>query len=173
MNNFFAYVQQVELMTFFSGYTLLYAIINVIAGDKESGNYFKKNIISVLPLSYALICSLYLGLFLKNLYVNYSAGNVNLVIYHPYLVTWAFLAILFWIPLFRKKVVLTFLHSVVFFFILVKDLVIQIASEVDANILKNDMKIFTASFLLNLAAFTVMGIFYFTLMRNKKGFRYS
>jgi len=173
MNNFFAYLQQVELMTFFSGYTLLYAIIILVAGNKKPRNNFKSRIISVLPLSYALVSSLYLGLFLKNLYLSYSAGNVNIDIHHPFLVTWGILAILFWIPLFRKNELLSLMHSLVFFFILVKDLFIQIGSEVDPNILQNDMKIFTASFLLNLATFILMGIFYFTLLRNKKRFRYS
>ncbi len=172
MNNFFAYIQQVELMTFFSGYTLLYALIMVFAGNKESRNNFKSNLISVLPLSYALISTLYLGLLLKNLYFSYSSGNITLAIHHPYLMTWAILAILFWIPLFRKKEALTLFHNLVFFFILVKDIFIQVASQPDENILKNDMKIYTVSFLLNLATFIFMAILYFTLLRNKKGFRY-
>jgi hypothetical protein len=172
-NNFFAYLQQLELMAFFSGYTLLYAIVLVFAANKKSGNNFKNRIVSILPLSYALVSTLYLGLQLKNFYLSYSSGNIKLAIHHPYLMIWGLLAILFWIPLFRKKELLSLLHSLVFFFILVKDIVLQIGSSVDENILKNDMRIYTASFLLNLATFILMVLLYFFFLQNKKkGFRY-
>lgn len=172
-NNFFAYLQQLELMAFFSGYSLLYAIILVFAGNKQSQNNFKKRIVSVLPLSYALVSTLYLGLQLKNLYLSYSSGNIRLAIHHPYLMIWGLLGILFWIPSFRKKEVLSLLHSLVFFFILVKDIIFQIGSSVDENILKNDMRIYTVSFLLNLAAFILIALLYFFFLQNKKkGFRY-
>src|SRR6185437_16066851 len=113
-NNFFAFLQQLELMAFFSGYSLLYAIILAFAGNKESQNNFKNRIVSILPLSYALIGALYLGLQLKNLYLSYAVGNTVMAIHHPYLMIWGILAILFWIPLFRKNVWLTLLHSLVF-----------------------------------------------------------
>ena len=171
-NNFFAYLQQLELMAFFSGYSLLYALILVFAGNKKSGNNFKNQIVSVLPLSYALVSTLYLGLQLKNFYLSYSSGNTGLAIHHPYLMIWGLLAILFWIPIFRKKVWLTLLHSLVFFFILVKDIILQIGSSVDENILKNDMRIYTVSFLLNLATFILIALLNFFFLQNKKkGFR--
>jgi len=172
-NNFFAYLQQLELMAFFSGYTLLYAIILVFEGNKQSGNNFKNRIVSVLPLSYALVSTLYPGLQLKNLYLSYSSGNIRLAIHHPYLMIWGLIAILFWIPLFRRNVRLTLLHSLVFFFILVKDIVLQIGSSADENILKNDMRIYTFSFLLNLAVFILIALLYFFFLQNKnKGFGY-
>ena len=168
-NNFFAYLQQLEIMAFFLGYSLLYAIIIVFAGNKGSANNFKTRIVSALPLSYALVGTLYLGLQLKNFYLSYSFGNSKLAIHHPYLMIWGLLSLLFWIPLFRKKEVLSLLHSLVFFFILVKDIFMQISSSVDENILKNDMRIYSVSFLLNLATFIVMVIIlYFFFLRNKK-----
>ncbi|HET7118292.1 MAG TPA: hypothetical protein VFI29_17475 [Hanamia sp.] len=167
-NNFFAYIQQLELMAFFSGYCLLYAIILVFAGNKEQRNNFKSRVVSVLPLSYALVGTLFLGLQLKNLYLSYSYGNIRLSIHHPYLMIWGLLSILFWIPPFRKKKELSLLHSLVFFFIVVKDIFMQIGSSVDENILKNDMRTFTVSFLLNLAAFILIALLYFFSYRIKK-----
>jgi hypothetical protein len=155
-------------MAFFSGYSLLYAIILVFAGDKETRNNFKNRIVSSLPLSYALVGTLYLGLQLKNFYLSYSSGNIRQSIHHPYLMIWGLLSILFWIPLFRKKEIFTLLHSLVFFFILVKDISMQIFSSVDENILKNDMKIYTVSFLLNLASFILIVLLYFFFFQNKK-----
>lgn len=166
-NNFFAYIQKLELMAFFSGYSLLYAIILVLAGNKESRNNLKKRIVLVLPLSYALVSTLYLGLQLKNLYLSYSGGNIGMAIHHPLLMIWGVLAVLFWIPLFRKKVWLSLLHNLAFFFILVKDIFMQISSSVDENILKNDMRLYTVSFLLNLTAFILIGLLYFFFLQNK------
>ncbi len=160
-------------MAFFLGYSFLYSIVVVFAGKKESENNFKNRVVTVLPLSYALVATLYLGLQLKNLYLSYSSGNTIMAIHHPYLMVWAVLAILFWIPLFRKKEVLSLLHNLVFFFILIKDILMQISSSVDENILKNDMRLYTVSFLLNLAAFIIMALLYFFFLQNKKRFRFG
>lgn len=170
-NSFFAYFQQLELMAFYSGYSLLYAIILVFAGNKESRNNFKNRVVSALPLSYAMVSTLCLGLQLKNLYLSYSSGNIRQVIHHPYLMIWGILSILFWIPLFRKKEVLSLLHSLVFFFILVKDIFMQISSSADENILKNDMRIYTVSLLLNLGIFIIMVLLSFIVSQNKKSFK--
>lgn len=167
-NNFFAYLQQLELMTFFSGYTLLYALVFAFTPNKETGNNFKNRMVSVLPLSYALVSTLYLGLQLKNIYAAYSSGQIKLVIHHPYLMSWALPAILFWFPVFRKKEGLSLFHNIVFFFILVKDIFMQIGSSVDEHILKNDMKVYTISLLLNLAAFILTAFFYFFLAQKRR-----
>ncbi|MEO8854935.1 MAG: hypothetical protein ABI359_14215 [Ginsengibacter sp.] len=167
-NNFFAYIQQLELLAFFSGYTLLYAIILVLAENKKPGNNLKTHLVSILPLSYSLVSTLYLGLQLKNFYLSYSSGNTGMAIHHPYLMIWGLLGILFWIPAFRKKEIISLIHSLVFFFILVKDIILQIGSPVDENILKNDMRLYTASFLLNLVSFLFMALIYFFFFRNKK-----
>jgi hypothetical protein len=172
-NNFFAYLQQLELIAFFSGYSLLYATILVFSGNKDSKNNFKNRIVSVLPASYAMVGTLYLGLQLKNLYLSYSSGNIRVAIHHPYLMIWGLLGIFFWMPPFRKRERLTLLHNLVFFFILVKDILMQISSSVDENILKNDMRLYTVSFVLNLATFILVGLLdFFFLQNKKKDFRY-
>ena len=155
-NSFFEYLQQLELLAFFSGYPLLYAVILFIAGNKRSKNNFKSRMASVLPFAYALIGTLYLGLQLKKLYFNYSSGNVKQMMHLPYLMIWGLLSILFWIPSVSKKKVLSLIHSLVFFFFLLKDIVLQFASSADENILKNDMRIYTISLLLNVGAFVLM-----------------
>ncbi len=167
-NSFFAYLQLLELMAFFSGYSLLYALISVFAGNKESRNNFKSRIVSVLPLSYALVGTLYLGLQLKNLYLSYTPAMTRQTINHPYLMIWGLLSILFWIPLFRKKEVLSLLHSLVFFFILLRDIFLQISSSADENILRNDMRLYTVSLLLNLGTFILTLLLSSVISQNKK-----
>jgi hypothetical protein len=166
-NSFFEYLQQLELMAFFSGYPLLYAVILFIAGNKRSKNNFKSRMVLALPFAYALIGTLYLGLQLKKLYFNYSSGNVKQMMHLPYLMIWGLLSILFWIPSVSKKKVLSLIHSLVFFFFLLKDIVLQFASSADENILKNDMRIYTISLLLNVGAFVLMLLLSLLISLNK------
>lgn len=169
-NSFFAYLQQLELMTFFSGYPLLYTLILFIAGNKKLRDNFRNRMIKVLPFSYALVGTLYLGLELKNLYLSYSLGNVKQIMLHPYLMIWGLLSILFWIPAISKKKELSLIHSLVFFFFLVKDVISQLGSS-DKYMLGNDMRIYTISLLLNLGAFFFLLLLSFLLFQNKKKFR--
>ncbi len=166
-NSFFVYLQQLEMMAFFSGYPLVYAIIIYFAGNKRSKNNFKARMVSVLPFGYALIGTLYLGLQLKKLYFNYSTGNIKQMMHLPWLMAWALLSIIFWIPAINKKKVLSLLHSLVFFFFLLKDIVLQYTSSADENVLKNDMRIYTISLLLNLGAFILMLLLSLFVLLNK------
>ncbi len=166
-NSFFAYIQKLELLAFFSGYSLLCAIILIFAGNNESGNNLRKRTVFILPLSYALVGTLYLGLQLKNFYLSYSSGNIRPAIHLSYLMVWGLLSILFWIPSLRKRPSLSLLHNLVFFFILVKDMILQISSSVDGNILKNDMRMYTVSFLLNLSAFILIVLLSFVVSRRR------
>ena len=168
-NNFFAYLQQLEMMAFFSGYPLLYAFILFISGNKKSKSDTKKRIASLLPFAYALVGTLYLGLQLKNLYPDYSFENIKGAIQQPFLVIWALLSILFWIPALSKKTVLSLIHSLVFFFFLVRDLFLQsTTSSADKNIVRTDMKIYTDSLLLNLGAFAFIVLLFFLYTFYKK-----
>jgi len=156
-NNFFEYLQQLELIAFFSGYPLIYFITFSIVGNKSLQNDFKNNIVSLLPFAYALVGTLYLGLQLKNLYPNYTIENMKLGIQLPWLMGWALLSILFWIPALGKKKIISLIHSLIFFLILIKDFFMQISRSFgDWDIVRNDMKLYTYSLLINLAAITFM-----------------
>jgi hypothetical protein len=121
-DNFFAYLERLELMAFFSGYPLLYAVALFIAGNRQLRNNFKSRLISLLSFAYALVGTLYLGLVLKNLYPDYSIENIKLTMQQPWLIIWGLLSIFFWIPALGKKPVFSLIHSLVFFFFLVRDL---------------------------------------------------
>jgi hypothetical protein len=168
-NSFFAYLQQLELMAFFSGYPLLYAIILFFAGKKLSRNNFRNRVVSLLPFAYALTGTLYIGFQLKNLSVNYSAANVKYIFMQPWLLIWALLSLLFWLPALSKKKELSLIHSLVFFFFLVKDIVLQTSgSSGGGDILRNDMRIYTISFLLNLGALVLITLLSFMIGFIKK-----
>ncbi len=168
-NSFLAYLQRLEMMAFFSGYPLIYSLILFVAGNKQSKNNSRSSLVSFLPFSYALVGTLYLCLQLKNLYPDYFIGNIKLTVQLPYLKIWGLFSILFWLPALGRKTVLSLVHSFVFFFFFVKDLFFQLSGlSADKNIVRNDMKIYTVSLLLNLAAFALIILIFFLFTRSRK-----
>ena len=166
-DSFLAYLQRLELIAFFSGYPLIYTIVLVIAGNRESRTRIKTSFVSFLPYAYALLGTLYLGMVLKNLYPDYSIEAVRQSIYHPFLVAWALLGIFFWIPALARRPFLSLLHSLVFLFLLVKDLFFP-GIDSDRNLIRNEMKLYTDSLLWNLAAFAAIALIYFLISWFKK-----
>ncbi len=166
-SGFFAYLQQLELIAFFSGYPLLYALVLSIAGKQSVRNHFKKRLVAVLPFAYALVATLYIGLQLKNLYPDYSLENIQELFAQPFLKIWGILAFLFWIPALSKRPVFSLLHSLVFFFLLLKDLIIHSASDGDRLVIKNDMKVYTDSLLLNSCSFIAIFLISFIFLQLK------
>ena len=170
-DNFLAYLERLEILTFFSGYPLVYILMLVITGNQSTKSGIRNKLPSLSPFAYALVGILYLGLQLRNLYPDYSVESIRRSIQQPYLKVWGLLAILFWIPAIGPKRIWSLLHSLVFFFLLVKELFYQQfqATSFDNNIVKNNMKIYTASFILNLVALAVITVLYSLLnYYNKK-----
>ena len=171
-DDFLSYLERLEMMAFFSAYPLIYAIVYAVAGNSK--RQMLKKFPSFLPYAYALVGTLYLGLQLKNLYPDYSFENIRLSVQQPFLKIWAFLSLFFWIPAFGKKKVLSLFHSLVFFFFLVRDLFLQSsAPSADKNIVRNDMKIYTDSLLLNLGALILVILISLLIGRLKKQKRSS
>ena len=170
-NSLFAYLQQLELMAFFSAYPLVYAIVNVLTGNSKKEIFAR--LPTLLPYAYALVGVLYLGLQLKNLYPDYSLENIRYTVQQPLLTIWALLSLLFWIPALAKKPVISLLHSFVFFFFLLKEIFLPLFSpDTDKNILKNEMKVYTDSLLVNLGAFAFIVLLSFLFIRYKNRFKF-
>ncbi len=156
-DSFFAYLQQLEVMAFFSGYPLIYATVVVFAGNQHEKNNFKTRATSLLPFAYALVGTLFLGFQLRKLYPDYSVEHLKLTMQQPLLIIWGLLSLLFWVPALAKKRVLSLIHSLVFFFFLIKDLFLQFFNpSANNDIIKNDMRIYTNSLLLNLGSVIVI-----------------
>ena len=156
-------------MAFFSGYPLLYTVVLSVTGRQPLRKNFNPRVVSLLPFAYALVGTLYLGLQVKNLYPDYSIENIKLAMAQPYLQIWGLLSLLFWIPAFAKKPVFSLLHSLVFFFLLIKDLIAHSSTGGDLHIIKNDMKVYTDSLLLNVFSFiAVVSVFFLYLQINRR-----
>jgi hypothetical protein len=142
-----------ELLLFFSGYPLIYLLIQASAETGPAKKTVKKSIATLLPYAYALVGILYLGFLVKSFYPDYSFSHINAAAKIPALKIWGLLSILFFIPVFAKKPVYSLLHSLVFLFFILCDLYFYVFKSLDKPALKNDMNLYTCSLLINLAAF--------------------
>lgn len=167
-NDFFLYLERLELMAFFAAYPLVYTLVKVIAGSRSLANSSLPKLTTLLPLAYALCGTLYLGLQLKNLWPHLSPENISNH-FSSLLKGWGLLALLFWIPFFYRRPLLSLLHSLVVFLFLLKDLYQHSTSSANMEVIRNDMKIFTDSLLLNCACFLlVIMLYYFYQFLSKK-----
>ncbi len=150
-NSFFAYLQLLEIMAFFSGYPLVYAFVQVSLGKKIMANNFVARVgPSALPYSYALVGMLFLGFQLKKIFAAFAIDHAAVSIQQPWLMLWALLAMLFWVPYVAKNTVLSLLHSLVFFLYLVWETFLKRNQPSDfGNMLQNDVHVYTSSLLLN------------------------
>lgn len=167
-NSFFAYLNRLELMAFFSGYPLVYAVIVFAAGQPRIKNAFFRKIDDLLPLSYAMVGLLYLAFELKKLYPDYSIENIKQYVQQSWLSVWALLALLFWVPAMSKRKIWTLIHSSVFFSFLVGDLFLQFTQPAaDDDLIGNDMKVYGWSMVINLLAFILIVSLSFLFRRYK------
>ncbi len=147
---FLSYLQQLEIFAFFSGYALLFLVVRSISLSGKLPPAAANRIMWVLPYSYAIMGSLFIGLQAKNLYPDYSMQHLQQMVQHPFLFYWAILTVMFWVPLLSRKPVFSFLHSLIFLGFMVWDVMIQFtASQTDLSIVRNDMRIYAISFAAN------------------------
>jgi hypothetical protein len=161
------YISELQLLAFFAGYPLIYTLVNFLATKRQERRSFLSNKwVEVLPFAYALIGTLFIGLFLKNMSPDFSLKNITGQFQSPFLEVWAFMSVLFWIPAFSKKTVFSLLHSLPFFFLLIKHFFTTSSS--GRFVIDNDMKMYTISFLLNMAAL----VFIYALLYCLRYFRF-
>jgi hypothetical protein len=164
----FMYIEQMELMAFFAGYPLVFAIVRFLADEfRNSRVGWIRKLPALLPYAYAFTATLYAGMVLNSMYPHYSAGLLREQFSAHYLRIWGVFAVLFWIPAFSKKPIFSVLHSLVFFFFLLKDVFMHISTTADGRI-SNDMKIYSISLLLNAVTLGVTAVAYFILDRIRK-----
>lgn len=157
--NLLEFADWVEMETFFSAYLLLFLVIYFFATKRVSLAIAKSRLLSSLPRAYALLGTFYLGLQVMNLYPDFHFYIVISESRFIYLKIWGLLAVVFWFPYFSRKIFISLLHSVVFFILMLISFSTQLfSSGTDSNMITNNIKIYTASILLNLVAFTVISL---------------
>ena len=172
-DSFFFYLHRLELIAFFSGYPLMYTTVLLIGGMRRPGTELPKKLVALLPFSYALVGTLYIGFELMNMQPRYSTNNFQEYTRHPFFAIWGLLSILFWMPAFAKRPIISLMHSLVFFILLIKDLFyFRPVQGQDTSMVSNDMKLYTYSLFLNIIAFITVTLIYF-LLRWYKSIRKS
>jgi len=147
-DNFFSYLERLQIMGFFVAYPIVYLFV------KSFFSGAKNERISQLPFllsyAYALVGTLYVGLLIRDLYPFSSVLQNDSSNLFSFLKMWGLLSLIFWIPKIAKQPVFSLLHSLIFFYFLVKDLLFFTIKLRDETVIKNDMRVFTDSLLLNI-----------------------
>jgi hypothetical protein len=170
MDELISLAERLEMFAFFAGYPMVFYVIYFFARKALQRPAFKNKAIYLFPLAYALVGTLYWGLQLRNWYPDYQIKNIVNNTHYIYSKIWALLAIIFWIPFFFKRPFLSVLHSLFFFFLLLHDIFSQLLfHDQDVLTLRNEMKVYTDSLLLNLFAMIIISMFYLPiiLIQNK------
>lgn len=162
-----AYIQKLEVIFFFSGYPLLYALIVSIAGNKLPGKNLPATLARLLPYSYALTGTAYLGLLLRNLYYQSPEPVTEGILQSPLLVIWGLLSLLCWIPAIAKRKIGSLLHSMFFLLLIIKDMFLNKPGNQQPvnDHLHNDMMVYTGSLILNIVSLSLTYITYLLFLR--------
>ena len=148
-DSFFKYLQQLEILAFFSGYPLVYALVAFFKSTARSKSSIRNRLFILLPFAYATVGLLYVGLQLRNLYPDYSIKHITSETQNLFFAIWGLLSLTFWIPAFSKRPVISLFHSLIFFYLLAKNFYLQLTSIVPDNaVLKNYMKVYLDSIFL-------------------------
>jgi hypothetical protein len=166
IDSFIAYIERLELLTFFSGYPIVYAFVLVFTGKEQKKGSLMESFRRSLPMAYALVGTFFLLLGFREIYVQMSIKNFEPGLNLTPLRIWGFLSIIFWIPLFRRKPIYSLLHSLIFFYLICRDIVMGIMSAWGNDIIANDMKVYTISILLNLISLIIVSIASFLVYKN-------
>ena len=160
--------ERLELLAFFAGYPLVFCVVYFFAKKTLQRPAFNNKAVYLFPLAYALIGTLYWGLQLRNWYPDYQIKNIVGNTDYIYLKIWALFAIIFWLPFFFKRPFLSVLHSLLFFFLLLRDIFSQLLfRDQDVLTLRNEMKVYTDSLLLNLFATVIISVVYLPIIFKK------
>jgi hypothetical protein len=93
--------------------------------------------------------SIFFLLWIRELIIQSGIKNLVPGFNLSFLKVWALGSSFFWIPALAKKPVYSLLHSLVFFSLLIKDIIASLGSDRANNNMSNDMKVYTISLVLN------------------------
>lgn len=169
--SFFQYLEQLELIGFFSGYPIVYLLVYVLTAAKKKYSTGSERRVFLLPVAYALVGLLFIGYEIKKIMDESGIETMMTQLKGRYLLIWGLSSVLFFIPFLRKKPVWSFLHSLVFFSVVVKDLINAVFKNADPSFLKNTINLYTGSMLLHGFAFALVLLLSFLNSRFRKAER--
>ncbi|MBU3743747.1 MAG: hypothetical protein FGM61_04255 [Sediminibacterium sp.] len=154
MNDLFIYIEQVELIAFFSGLPVIWILINLLFGSKSIGIVI---INRILPLVYGVLSVLYVGMKMDTYWTNMLAGWLFGNYWHVFLKCWAISAILFLLPIENKFFQrFSFFHALLFYTILLKDLILFFNNALSPELISNEWKMHLISIGLTAVLATIL-----------------
>lgn len=171
MNDFFAYLEKLELIAFFTGFPLIYFLVMAYKKPLLSSKYaFLKQVPCHLSYGYALSVLLYVGMKVYQQVNNQEGFHVsNLFIGdNKYYIIWAYAGLIFWLPFLKSKPILALLHSLVFFFLFLFFIYLYINGEAEKAVVTNSTQLYFYSILLHVFTLLFVTTLYFIFSRKKK-----
>ena len=115
MNDIFVTLWWLYFCTFFSNYLIVYAIVVLIAKNKNWNSFIRLKIYPLLPLAYALVSTCFWIMCSYRYGFNYISKTIMSGLAAQLLVAWSISGMAFWIPVFRKRNCYSVFHSLPFF----------------------------------------------------------
>jgi len=100
---------------FFSGYAIVYVIAHLLVKNEKWSSFIKTKVYPLLPLTYVLIITCFWIIILYKGHPSFISKRVAHSALAQVIIGWNLLGLLFWIPFFRKKNYISFVHSSPFF----------------------------------------------------------
>jgi hypothetical protein len=147
MNDLNTYIEKLELIAFFSAFPLVYLLVQILVRDILPQKTWLSNIFKRLPITYALVSFLFLGMKMNQMiqshffYFNYS----NLI---SYLEIWAYSGVLFFVPSIGSKPKWSLIHSIPFISLILFDIAAFFLKKVGNDVLQNEMRLYFTSTIL-------------------------
>lgn len=162
MGDIFSYIEIYELIGFFSGYALIYSLLKALNTSHSVIN----RILPRLPIAYALTGTFYIANLLRKFYLQWSLfGHISFP-EHLYLTLWGLVSLIFWLPATRKISNASLYHSLVFFYFILRDIVLHLLGKAEREQISNNMSMLTISLLVNVS--TILLLLALTFLLSKK-----
>lgn len=153
-----AYIQQLEFIAFFAGYPLLFLLVWVGAEAVQNRTSFIHQLKNLLPTGYALTGSLFTVHVIVNMVAEYRFSQQLHLPENIWLTVWALVSLVFWIPQMRTRPMLAPLHSLPFFFLFGREIVLYISGKSDPDTLATYMKLYSISMGINAGCLLLCGL---------------
>jgi hypothetical protein len=154
-DEFLGNFEKFELMAFFSGFAIVYLIMNGIWRSDRIFGMAKGRIFSY---GYALTATLFLGYTARKLFMG-SGLEMQFHFYHPFLYLFGLLAVLFWIPALTGRSMPILVHSLVFFSMIPLDIISYFRGTAGRDQIRNDMNMLSLSIIFNVSTLILVFIF--------------
>jgi len=115
MQVFFSIFWWIYFYIFFTSYPLAYLLFHLAGRNKNFNQLLAEKVYPLLPLSYATVASCFWILTLFSGRINFVFEKITPVVSSALIIVYSLSGLLFWLPVVRKKNILSLIHSLLLF----------------------------------------------------------